>query len=88
VTASGSLPLITPNSVTVSVVGDTVQFSASGGTPNDPPLPPYTYSLNRPDVGSIDAATGLYTQLAAGPVLVTVSDKDGLTDKATVKWKP
>jgi hypothetical protein len=82
VTASGTLPLITPNSVTVSVVGDTVQFTASGGTA------PYSYSLNRPDVGSIDALTGLYTQLAAGPVLVTVSDKDGLTDKATVKWKP
>jgi hypothetical protein len=82
VTASGTLPLITPNSVTVSVVGDTVQFTASGGTG------PYTYSLNRPDIGSIDAATGLYTQLAAGPVLVTVADKDGLTDKARVKWKP
>jgi hypothetical protein len=86
VTSSGTLPLITPNSVTLSAVGDTVQFTASGGTPN-PSEPYYAFSTNRPDIGRIDAA-GLYTQLAPGPVLVTVTDRDGLTDKATVKWKP
>ncbi len=82
VTATGSLPVITPSSVTVAMVGDTVQFTTSGGTL------PYTYTTNKPTIGSVDPVTGLYKQEGAGPVLVTVSDKDGLVDKATVKWKP
>ncbi len=82
VTATGTLLVLTPSSVTVSVVGDGVQFTTSGGTP------PYTYTSNKPVIGSIDPVTGLYMQQGVGPVLVTVKDKDGLTDKATVKWKP
>jgi hypothetical protein len=82
VTASGTLPLLSPNSVTVSVIGDQVQFSASGGSGT------FTYSTNRPAFGSIDPVTGLYQQLGAGNVVVTVVDEDGLKDNTAVRWNP
>ncbi len=80
VTASGGLLELSPNSVTVSLVGSEVQFTATGGTT------PYAFTSNRPKIGSIDALTGLYRQEAAGSVLVTLTDLVGLTDKTLVKW--
>jgi len=82
VTTSGTLPVLSPGSVTVSVLDDQVQFNASGGTS------PYTYLTNKPEIGSIDPDTGLYTQLAAGNVVVTVVDSDGLKDNTLVRWNP
>jgi len=83
VTATGSLPVLSPGSVTVSALDDEVQFSASGGSPSS-----YTFSTNKPAIGSIDPVTGLYRQLAAGNVVVTVEDAAGLTDNTLVKWNP
>ena len=82
VTATGTLPVLSPGSVTVSAIDDEVQFSASGGTP------PYTYSSGKPALGSIDPVTGLYRQLAAGNVVVTVEDSAGLKDNTLVRWNP
>ena len=83
VTTTGTLPVLSPGSVTVSAVGDEVQFSASGGSPLS-----YTFSTNKPAVGSIDPVTGLYRQLAAGNVVVTVVDAAGLKDNTAVRWNP
>jgi hypothetical protein len=82
VTATGTLPLLSPGSVTVSVVNDEVQFSASGGSP------PYTFYTNKPALGSIDPVTGLYRQLDAGNVVVTAEDASGLKDNTLVRWSP
>jgi hypothetical protein len=82
VTATGTLPVLSPGSVSVSVIDDEVQFSASGGTS------PYTYSSGKPAIGYIDPSTGLYRQLAAGNVVVTVEDAAGLKDNTLVRWNP
>jgi hypothetical protein len=83
VTATGTLPVLSPGSVTVSALDDEVQFSASGGSPSS-----YTFSTNKPALGSIDPVTGLYRQLAAGNVVVTVEDAAGLKDNTLVRWSP
>ncbi|WP_455210569.1 S8 family serine peptidase, partial [Kaarinaea lacus] len=68
---------ITVRSVTVApqlqamVVGDTVQFSASGGTV------PYTWSVNDVAVATING-NGLLTALAQGSIQVTAIDADGI----------
>jgi hypothetical protein len=82
VTATGTLPVLFPTSAIVSVIGEELQFNASGGSP------PYTYSSNKPDIGSVDPSTGLYRQLLAGNVVVTAADSGGLKDNTLVKWKP
>jgi hypothetical protein len=82
VTATGTLPVLFPGSLTISAVDTEVQFSASGGTP------PYAYSSGKPAIGSIDLETGLYRQLAEGNVLLKVEDAAGLTDHTLVRWKP
>jgi hypothetical protein len=82
VTATGALLVLSPGGVTVSAVHDEVQFSASGGSPS------YTFSTNKPALGFVDPVTGLYRQLAAGNVVVTVVDAFGLKDNTVVKWNP
>jgi len=82
VSTSGSLPVLSPGSVTVSAIGDTVQFNVTGGTPD------YVFTSGKPAIGSVDPVTGLYQQQEPGNVLVTVTDADGLTDNTLVRWKP
>ena len=82
VVPAGNPPVLSPESPTVSVIGDTIQFSASGGTG----LGTYTFSTNKPGTGYIDPVTGSYVQLKEGHVVVTVRDQDGLTDNTLVKF--
>ncbi len=62
---------VTPSSGSVTV-GSTLRFSASGGRA------PYSWSVSDATVASIDA-NGLLTGLAAGTVVVTARDADGVT---------
>lgn len=77
---TGSSGTITVTTVVVSPdtanlgVGQTLQFSASGGTP------PYAWTSADPAVASIDAATGLLTALAPGTTTVTATDANGFAD--------
>jgi len=82
VTSGTILPLVlSPEGPTVMAVGDQVQFSATGG------VPPYKFSSAPAQNGSIDSATGLYTQLTAGKdVKVTVTDSAGSKDHTFVRW--
>jgi hypothetical protein len=74
--------VLSPESPTVSAVGDTVQFTASGGTP------PYSFSSKKPWWGSMDAETGLYTQLRKyRKVGVAVRDAAGTLVTTVVKWR-
>ncbi len=61
---------ITPNTAQVSI-GASQQFTAAGGTA------PYSWSVADATVGSIDAATGLFTGLAAGTTTVSAMDANG-----------
>ncbi len=80
---AGNPPLVlSPQSLTVSAVGDKIQFSASGGTGPGT----YTFSTNKPATGSIDAAAGSYVQLKEGHVVVTVRDGAGASDNTLVKF--
>ncbi len=80
---AGNPPLVlSPQSPTVSAVGDKLQFSASGGTGPGT----YAFSTNKPAMGSIDAATGSYVQLKEGHVVVTVRDGAGAADNTLVKF--
>ena len=54
------------------VIGDSVQFSASGGTL------PYSWSVSDAAVASIDA-NGMLTALTQGSVQVTAMDTDGIS---------
>jgi hypothetical protein len=77
---------LSPDSPTVSAVGDTIAFSASGGSA------PYTFSTDHPSWGSIaasgDGFTALYAQLAANRnVMVRVTDANGTMASTMVKWK-
>jgi uncharacterized protein YjdB len=54
------------------VIGDTLQFTASGGTS------PYSWSVSDTSVATIDA-NGLLSALAVGTVQVTAIDADGIT---------
>jgi subtilisin family serine protease len=54
------------------VIGDSVQFNASGGTM------PYSWSVSDAAVASVDA-NGLLTALAQGSVQVTAMDADGIS---------
>ena len=60
-------------STALLAVGDTLQFTASGGTP------PYTWASNNLSVATIDAATGLLTAVGPGTTTVTVTDAAGLS---------
>ena len=82
VIAASSLKL-SPESPTVSAIGDTIQFEASGGTGLDT----YTFSSGKPDQGSIDPSTGYYVQLGVKNVVVTVHDASGATANTIVKFK-
>ncbi len=78
----GSTATITVNEPPVSVavspssgsvnVGSTLRFSANGGRA------PYTWSVSNGSIASIDA-NGLLTGLAAGSVVVTARDADGVS---------
>jgi uncharacterized protein YjdB len=68
---------IQPGSAQLTV-GQTLQFSASGGST------PYRWSSSVPTVASIDAATGLLIARAAGSATITVTDSRGTTASATV----
>ncbi|MCI0507148.1 MAG: Ig-like domain-containing protein [Gammaproteobacteria bacterium] len=66
---------IAPVSALVGV-GQTLQFSASGGTP------PYAFSVSDSSIASINRTSGLLTGLAAGNVQVTATDANGISDIA------
>jgi len=70
-----ALPAITvsPNSALLSV-GETQQFTVSGGTA------PYTWSVTNPAVASINSS-GLLTATAAGFTKVSVQDNGGIIDQ-------
>jgi hypothetical protein len=82
VTVKPILPLVlSPDAPTVVAIGDTVQFSATGG------VPPYRFSSAPSPHGWIDPDTGLYTQKTAEKhVKVTVTDHVGNTDVTIVSW--
>ncbi len=63
---------ITPSTALLAV-GDTLQFTASGGTP------PYTWASNNLAVATVDPATGLLTAVGPGTTSVTVTDAAGLS---------
>ena len=63
--------VIAPATATVAI-GTSLQFNATGGAA------PYTWSVSNPVVGSINAATGLFTGLAAGTTTITATDAAGL----------
>ncbi|KPJ90125.1 MAG: hypothetical protein AMJ53_14815, partial [Gammaproteobacteria bacterium SG8_11] len=58
------------------VIGDSVQFSATGGTA------PFIWSVSDASVASIDA-NGLLTALGQGSVQVTAVDADGISGTST-----
>lgn len=62
-----------PTSATMAV-GQTLQFSASGGST------PYSWSVNNTAVASINAITGLLTATNLGTAQVSVTDNTGRTD--------
>jgi hypothetical protein len=74
---------LSPQSPTVSAIGDTIQFEASGGTGQGT----FTFSSGKPDQGSIDPLTGYYVQLGTKNVVVTVTDANGATANTVVKFK-
>ncbi len=63
---------IAPNSANV-LIGSTRQFTVAGGTA------PYIWWVNNISVATIDSNTGLLTGVAAGSVVVTVADANGIT---------
>jgi hypothetical protein len=80
----GTITRIAPPTITVNpgaaqetVVGDSIQFSASGGTA------PYTWHLTNPATGTI-SATGKFNALAGGLTYVWVNDVNGFTDSSGV----
>jgi hypothetical protein len=81
-----SLQLL-PESPTVSAVGQTIEFTATGGTV------PYEFSSDHPTWGSIVAtgpSTALYAQEPAGEgrnVLVRVTDANATSISTMVFWK-
>jgi hypothetical protein len=64
---------VSPNSALLSV-GETQQFTVSGGTP------PYTWSVTNPAVANI-STSGLLTATSAGFTKVSVHDNGGITDQ-------
>ena len=64
---------VSPNTALLSV-GETQQFTVSGGTA------PYTWSVTNPAVATI-SATGLLTATAAGFTKVSVQDNGGIIDQ-------
>ena len=67
-------PLITINpNVALLTVGDSLQFSVSGGTA------PYQYSLTNEAVATIDTS-GLFFAVGAGSTSVIAEDEEGIVD--------
>jgi hypothetical protein len=64
---------VSPNSALLSV-GETQQFTVSGGTP------PYTWSVTNPAVATI-STSGLLTATSAGFTKVSVQDNTGIIDQ-------
>jgi hypothetical protein len=79
VVAAGEPLAIFPLNPTVSAIGDTVQFTATGGRP------PYRFFSKKPAWGSIDPVTGLYTQITVNNVVVGVEDDSGTIATTVVK---
>ena len=67
--------LVSPDTASLRP-GDTLQFSAAGGTA------PYTWSVSDTTLASIDANTGLLTALAVGTVRVLAVDANGVADSS------
>ena len=64
---------------TASVVIDaSLQFSATGG------VSPYSWSVSDTTVATIDSGSGLLTGVAAGSVVVTATDADGIAGSSGV----
>lgn len=63
---------ISPNAALLTV-GDTQQFTTTGGTP------PYTWSTGNLTVATIDDANGLLTAVGTGITTVTVTDANGIS---------
>jgi hypothetical protein len=80
----GTVSRIAPPNITVNpgtaqetVVGDSIQFTASGGTA------PYTWHLTAPATGTV-SATGKFNALAGGLTYVWVNDVNGFTDSSAL----
>ncbi len=69
--------VVSPDTAVLQV-GDTLQFTATGGAA------PYTWSVSDTTVATIDAATGLLTAVAPGTVVVTATDADGISGSSGV----
>jgi subtilisin family serine protease len=73
VSVSTSTPTLTLTPATANLdVGETLQFTASGGTP------PYRWGSSNSEVASV-TADGMLRALAAGTVTVTVTDSNGVS---------
>jgi hypothetical protein len=76
---------LTPDSPTVTAIGDTIEFRASGGSA------PYLFSSDHPERGSIEAIgedAALYTQLQGKNTGVRVSDANGTSISTMVYFRP
>ncbi len=69
--------LVNPQTATV-LINASLQFSATGGSA------PYTWTVSDTTVATIDAASGLLTGIAAGTVVVTATDADGIAGNSGV----
>lgn len=80
----GSVTRIAPPTITVSpgspqetVVGDSIQFSVSGGTA------PYTWNVTNPATGNV-TSTGRFRATGGGLTYVWVQDANGFTDSSAL----
>ena len=69
--------VVAPQAVSL-LIGDTQLFTASGGAA------PYSWRVSDSAIASIDASSGVLTALAAGSVVVTVTDADGFSGDSSI----
>jgi hypothetical protein len=76
---------LTPDSATVTFIGQKVNFRVSEGTP------PYTWSVALPAIGSVSPVTGsqtIYTALDVSANSIVVHDSKGQTAAAEINGAP
>lgn len=69
--------VVDPQTASV-LINASLQFSATGGAT------PYTWSVSDTSVATIDPSSGLLTGVAAGTVIVTATDADGIAGSSGV----
>ncbi len=69
--------VVDPQTASV-IINDTLQFTATGG------VAPYSWSVSDTTVATIAPDTGLLTAVAAGTVVVTATDADGIAGSSGV----